>query len=272
MKRVTFLVYLLETAKTEGVSIELSSPVKEIKIEGNKARGIVLKNGDYHEADIIVNNSDLPYAYTDLLPDKRMKRKMKRMKYACSAIVFHWAMDQTFDQLEQHNVFVAKDLKKGLKAIFSGGEMPYDFSFYLHSPAKSDVTVAPGGQDSVSIIVPVANLDLHTYDDIDGLKATLRQIIFKRLKQENIQDFEKHIKFESVFTQQSWKDVFNLYNGATFGSLSHNLFQMGYMRPHNQHRKYKNLFFVGGSTHPGNGAPMSLISARLTSEKILNEN
>ena len=149
--------------------------------------------------------------------------------------------------------------------------MPDELSFYLHSPAKSDHTVAPEGQDSVSIIVPVANLDLHTYDDIEGLKAKLKRVIFERLNKEGIPDFESHIKFEKVFTQESWRDVFNLYNGATFGSLSHNLFQMGYMRPHNQHRKYKNLFFVGGSTHPGNGAPMSLISARLTSEKILNE-
>jgi len=261
---------LLDTAIEEGVKIDYNSEVKEIKVQGNKATGILLEDGKFCEADIVVNNSDLPYAYTELLPDPKMKRKMKRMKYACSAIVFHWAMDRTFDQLEQHNVFVARNLKKGLKAIFEEGEMPTEFSFYLHSPAKSDITVAPDGEDSVSIIVPVANLDLHAYEDVEGLKSMLREAIFDRLSQENIPNFEKHIKFESVFTQESWKDVFNLYNGATFGSLSHNLFQMGYMRPHNQHRKYKNLFFVGGSTHPGNGAPMSLISASLTSQKILN--
>jgi phytoene desaturase len=173
--------------------------------------------------------------------------------------------------LEQHNVFVAGNLKQGLKAIFEGGDMPREFSFYLHSPGKIDKSVAPEGQDSVSIIVPVANLDQNTYEDVEGLKLKLKQAIFDRLKKEGIPDFESHIKFENVFTQQSWKDIFNLYNGATFGSLSHNLLQMGYMRPHNRHRKYKNLFFVGGSTHPGNGAPMALISARLTSEKILND-
>ncbi len=261
---------LLETAIEEGVKIDYDATVKEIRVNGRKAEGVLLEDGSFFKADIIVNNSDLPYAYSHLLDDARMKRKMKRMKYACSAIVFHWAMDQTFDLLEQHNVFVGRDLKKGLKAIFEGGEMPDDLSFYLHSPAKSDASVAPAGQDSVSIIVPIANLGLHTYDDIEGLKAKLKQIIFTRLTKEGISDFESHIKFEKVFTQQSWKDIFNLYNGATFGSLSHNLFQMGYMRPHNRHRKYKNLFFVGGSTHPGNGAPMSLISAGLTSEKILN--
>lgn len=261
---------LLEIAIRNGVKIEYNSPVKEIRVNGRKAEGVLLEDGNSYNADIIVNNADLPYAYTDLLPDAGMKRKMKRMKYACSAIVFHWAMDQTFDQLEQHNVFIAKNLKQGLKSIFEGGEMPDDFSFYLHSPAKSDKTAAPEGQDSVSVIVPVANLDLHKYENIEEVNNKIKQTIFERLKKEGIPDFESHIKFEKVFTQQSWKEIFNLYNSATFGSLSHNLFQMGYMRPHNQHRKYKNLFFVGGSTHPGNGAPMSLISASLTSEKIIN--
>jgi phytoene dehydrogenase-like protein len=44
---------------------------------------------------------------------------------------------------------------------------------------------------------------------------------------------------------------------------------MGYFRPHNQHAKYKNVFFTGGSTHPGNGIPNILLSAKLTSERIL---
>ncbi len=261
---------LLEIAFLEGVKIDYNSAVKEIKVAGKKAEGVLLENGDFYKADIVVNNSDLPYAYTDLLPDARMKRKMKGMKYACSAIVYHWAMDHAFDQLEQHNVFVAKDLKRDLMAIFEGGDQPDDFSFYFHSPVKSDNTVAPKGQDSVSVIVPVAHLNLHAADDIEEMKIKLRHSIFERLKKEGIPDFESHIKFERIVTPQSWKDVFNLYNGATFGSLSHNLLQMGYMRPHNRHRKYKNLYFVGGSTHPGNGAPMSLISARLTTEKIID--
>jgi phytoene desaturase len=262
---------LLEIAMNEGVKIEYNSPVKEIMLDRSRVSGIRLQNETIFEADIVVNNSDLPYAYSHLIDDSRMKRKMKRMKYACSAIVFHWAMDQTFDQLEQHNVIVAKDLKNGLKAIFEGGEITDDFSFYIHSPAKSDDTSAPPGQDSVSVIVPVANIKQNTIRNNEELKTKMKKAIFARLEREGIPDFGSHIKFEKVFEQQSWKEVFNLYNGATFGSLSHNLLQMGYMRPHNQHRKYKNLFFVGGSTHPGNGAPMSLISARLTSEKILNE-
>jgi hypothetical protein len=47
--------------------------------------------------------------------------------------------------------------------------------------------------------------------------------------------------------------------------------QVGYLRPKNRHKKYRNLYFVGGSTHPGSGLPLALISARLTTERILKE-
>ena len=59
--------------------------------------------------------------------------------------------------------------------------------------------------------------------------------------------------------------------GSVFGSLGHNIFQMGYFRPHNRDKRYKNLYFTGGSTHPGNGIPMVLMSARLVAERIMNE-
>jgi phytoene dehydrogenase-like protein len=46
---------------------------------------------------------------------------------------------------------------------------------------------------------------------------------------------------------------------------------MGYLRPHNRHKRYQNLYFVGASTHPGTGLPTVLVSARLTAERILDE-
>ena len=46
---------------------------------------------------------------------------------------------------------------------------------------------------------------------------------------------------------------------------------MGYLRPHNRHDRYRNLYFVGASTHPGTGVPTVLVSARLTSQRILED-
>ena len=50
--------------------------------------------------------------------------------------------------------------------------------------------------------------------------------------------------------------------GATHG-LSHTLSQLAYFRPSNRHARYKNLYFVGASTHPGTGMPTAMVSGRL---------
>ena len=96
-----------------------------------------------------------------------------------------------------------------------------------------------------------------------------RAALIRRLKQLGLEDIEEHIKFEICYTPENWESACNISRGSVFGSLAHNLMQMGYFRPHNRHSRYRNLFFVGGSTHPGNGIPNILISAKLTSERIL---
>ena len=76
---------------------------------------------------------------------------------------------------------------------------------------------------------------------------------------------------EIVTTPGSWEEALNVSRGSVFGSIGHNILQMGWFRPHNRDRRYRNLYFTGGSTHPGNGIPMVLLSARLVSERIINE-
>ena len=103
------------------------------------------------------------------------------------------------------------------------------------------------------------------------LKKKTRDAVIKRLEKFGLEDFEKHIKFEICYTPESWEDYCNISRGSVFGSLSHNILQMGYFRPHNRHDRYHNLYFVGSSTHPGNGVPNVLLSAKLVSERILLE-
>ncbi len=260
---------LLKIAGEYGVEFHYKADVKAIEIANRKASGIVLNDESFHPANIVIANADLPYVYNELLPESTYMKKLNKLKYTCSAIVFHWGMDKNIPGLEQHNVFISGDYKTNIEGVFKGKNEKYQPSFYLHSPVKTDITAAPKGQDSVSVIVPVDNMHEGIDYSWDEIKSFSRKSVFDRLAKDGIPDFEKHIKFEKVYTPLSWKSVFNLSRGAIFGSLSHDIFQMGYFRPHNQHASYKNLFFVGGSTHPGNGVPMSLISARLTSEKVM---
>ena len=263
---------LLSAAKEHGVKVLLNSPVAKIEVDGKRAKGVTLEDGSFHAADIIVSNADLPYVYNDLLPVSGKARRLSRAKYSCSAMVFHWGIDKVYPQLGQHNVFVSDKHKESCEIIFRKNSFAEEPSIYVHSPVRTDKSAAPKNQDSITAIVHTGNLDDKKDYDWDALKEQARHAVLKRFEEEGLHEFEKHIKFEICFTPSSWKSAFNLTRGGTFGSLAHNLLQMGFLRPGNQHKKYRNLYFAGGSTQPGSGMPLSILSAKLVTERIERTN
>jgi phytoene desaturase len=259
---------LLDIARENGATIRLNTKVSRIMTNTNKTQGIEIESGEKLPADLVVCNGDLPSIYSQLLPDRKLAERISSKEHTCSAIIFHWGLDKEFPQFEQHNVYVSGNYRDNIKAVFEDKGIPEDTSFYVHSPARSEKSPAPDGQDSISLLVPVSHLNEHGSQDWLQVRNKAKKLALQRLSEEGITDLEKHIKFELVYNPGTWRNAFNVSKGSVFGSLSHKLMQMGYMRPHNQHSKYKNLFFVGGSTHPGNGIPMVLLSAKHTSNAI----
>jgi phytoene desaturase len=243
-----------------------------IIVNGNKTEGIVLHDGESIKTDIVIANADLPYVYRELLPDKKVSAKIDKLKYSCSAVVMHWGLDKAYPQLGHHSVFLSASYRKNLRRIFRGKSLADNPSFYVHAPSRTDPSAAPAGGDTLSVIIPSGHVDPRKPQNWSGLQHKARIAVLNRLKKLGLTDIEEHIKFEFTYLPGDWKSTFNLSRGATFGSLAHSIFQMGYFRPQNRHRRYRNLYFAGGSTHPGNGIPLVLLSAQLTTERILKEN
>jgi len=143
-------------------------------------------------------------------------------------------------------------------------------NLYVHTPTRLDPSLAPPDCDSIIGIVPVGHLDVNPDGDWQAIRDQARSAIFERMASVGIRTVRDHIKFEVCYTPCSWRKRYNLLKGATHG-LSHTLTQLAYMRPHNRHARYRNLYFVGASTHPGTGIPSVLISARLAAERIADE-
>ena len=265
----TVVKKLLSAAESSGVQFHFNKPVARIRVNGNKAESLILEDGSEISADIIVANADLPYVYRMLLPDKRMSGKLDNLKYSCSAISYHWGLDKVYPQLGHHSVFLSDGFREGLDKIFKEKSVSDHPSFYIHAPARTDPSAAPENHDTLSFIVGAGHVDKLKKQDWDNISKKTRSALIRRLKQLGMEDIEEHIKFEICYTPDNWESACNISRGSVFGSLAHNLMQMGYFRPHNRHSRYRNLFFVGGSTHPGNGIPNILISAKLTSERIL---
>jgi phytoene desaturase len=260
---------LLAAAEASGAEFHYNMPVVRIGVNGKRAESVIFENGSEIHPDIIVANADLPYVYRKLLPDRRKSKKLDGMKFSCSAICYHWGLDKVYPQLGHHSVFLSDSFREGLDRIFRDKSVSDSPSFYIHAPARTDPTAAPENQDTLSFIVGAGHVDKAKKQDWNEISKRTRAALINRLKQLGLEDIEEHIKFEICYTPENWEKACNISHGSVFGSLAHNLMQMGYFRPHNRHSRYRNLYFVGGSTHPGNGIPNILVSAKLTSERIL---
>ncbi|HJR82120.1 MAG TPA: phytoene desaturase family protein, partial [Anaerolineales bacterium] len=245
--------------------------VKKLKVNGSRVEGATLHDGREFTADIFVGNADLPYIYKELLPENHELKKLEKKLYTCSTIMFYWGIDKEYPQIAHHNVFLGGDYKASFDQIFHEHTLPETPSFYVHAPARTDKAAAPAGQETLYVLVPVGHLDARSEQDWEALIERARETVLRRLANEKgATDLREHIKFEIAYGPRDWKERFNLEKGAAFG-LSHNFWQVGYLRPQNRHKQYKNLYFTGASTHPGTGLPIVLLSARLTTERILKE-
>ncbi|HSB66856.1 MAG TPA: phytoene desaturase family protein [Anaerolineales bacterium] len=261
---------LMTLAQASGVEFAFDTTVEQIVVEGQRVAWLELEHDQQVKADVILANADLPYVYQELLPKSAHAEKIKRKQFSCSVISFFWGIDKPYPILGPHTLFLADDYRQNFVSIIQELGLPANPSLYIHAPARLDPTMAPQGEDTLIAIVPVGHLSENGEQDWDALTDVARQHVFRRLAALGITDLQDHIKFETSFTPLSWKKRYNLMKGSTHG-LSHNLAQLAYFRPSNHHPQYKNLYFVGASTHPGTGLPTAMISARLVARRIRDE-
>jgi phytoene desaturase len=258
-------------ARNHGVRIEYETPVTAITVSGKQAQGCVLADGRRVLADVVVANADLPYVYASLLPNDGEAGRLDRKRYTSSALVFCWGLRGTPSaELLHHNVFVAdQQYRASFDRIFRDHALPDRPSFYVCAPSRTDPAMAPVDGDALMVLVPVGRLNDLSEQDWPAWQERARRAVQGQLSELGL-DVSSSLDFEASWGPADYKADLNLTHGSAFG-LSHNLTQVGYLRPHNRHRQYRNLYFVGASTHPGTGLPLVLLSARLVCERIIQE-
>ncbi len=259
-------------AKELGVRFHPNSPVEEIVVSKGRARGVRV-NGQEIEADAVLANADLPYAYRELLggaADKDFKfRKRGKLQYTASAFMLYLGIDHKLDHMLHHNFYLSEQYEKNFEAIFRDRALPDDPSFYAVSPSRTEPRMAPEGMDSLFVLVPVPHLGPNVDWERDGpaFKEKVYDLLERRCGIENVRD---HVVYEKVRTPLDWRDDYNLEEGAAFG-IGHGIMQVGYFRPPMVSRAVDGLYFVGASTRPGTGVPLVTIGARLVAERIGRE-
>jgi diapolycopene oxygenase len=91
-----------------------------------------------------------------------------------------------------------------------------------------------------------------------------------RLNRSNFPEFQSSVLFKEILTPANIAERFLMPGGAIYGKNSHG-WKNTFLRPPNKDTQYKGLYYVGGSSHPGGGTPMVLLSAEIT-YRLIEEN
>lgn len=272
------LAALQAVSKRFGVEYRLSTSVSRVNVDKADGRvtGVTLDTGKTLDADIVLMNADLVYAYNNLLPPSDEARRLSAKPASCSSISFYWSIDRVIPELHTHNVFLADEYKDSFDDIFKRQQIPKEPSFYVNVPSRIDPSAAPSGKDSVVVLVPCGHLLEGEADrgistqDWDSMVTKARDAVLETVRLRTGVDLRPRITDEMINTPASWKQRFNLDKGAILG-LSHSFFNVLSFRPKTKHQSIGNLYFVGASTHPGTGVPIVLAGSKITSGQILDD-
>lgn len=261
MYQITDSVYKL--ACSLNVKFHFNSKVEKIIIEDKKAVGIIA-NSKEEKADIVVCNMDVVPAYRYLMPEQKQPEKILKQERSSSALIFYWGIKKEFPQLILHNIFFSKNYKEEFNYLFDKKTIYHDPTVYINITSKEEKSDAPAGMENWFVMINAPYNDGQDWDNL--INEARKNIITKLSRILNI-DVKTLIVCEDILDPRSIESKTQSYKGALYGTSSNSRMAAFFRHP-NFSNEIGNLYFCGGSVHPGGGIPLALSSAKIIDSLI----
>ena len=266
---------LVKLAESIGVKFNYNSVVDEIiaprtpeergiaavfRLFKRKASGLMV-NGSFVDGDLVVSNMDVWFTYHRLLKSypKLHPRKILAQERSSSALIFYWGVNKKSPKLDLHNIFFSADYKAEFDAIWQQKTISNDPTVYVNISSKLKPDDAPNACENWFVMI---NVPANSGQNWDELIEKARKDIIKKLSGAVGEDVSKLIICESILDPRSIESKTSSYQGSLYGTSSNSKFA-AFLRHANKSSKIKNLYFCGGSVHPGGGIPLALLSAKI---------
>lgn len=263
-------------AVARGVRIETGAEVAEILTTDAAATGVRLKSGRVVEADIVVSTADLHHTETALLPPELRtypESWWERRTPSPGAVLVLLGVRGAVPELAHHTLLFAEDWKRNFDDIFGADPtIPDPASIYVCRPSATDAAVAPDGYENLFVLVPVPAEPGLGRGGVDGtgdetIERAADTVIAQISEWCGIPDLADRIVVRRTIAPGDFEADLHAWRGNSLG-LAHTLGQSALFRPRNASAKVRDLYFAGGSTLPGIGLPMCLISAELVVKRL----
>ena len=256
---------LVDLAKRKGVTFEYNTSVDRITVSNGVAQGVEV-NGKPYAADVVVSNMDVVPTYRHLLSDQKAPERILQQERSSSAVIFYWGISRTFPELDLHNIFFSEDYKAEFEAIFTKKALSEDPTIYVNITSKDVTADAPKGKENWFVMVNAPHDD---GQDWDALATKLRKQVLEKLGGNLKTDLGPLIEEEYILTPPLIAQKTDSFKGALYGASS-NSRVAAFLRHPNFSHKISNLYFCGGSVHPGGGIPLCLLSAKIVADLVQN--
>lgn len=252
---------LYRLAKDVGINFHFEEPVSTIKIENDIAVGVTTIKGDY-KADLVISNMDVFSTYQQLLKEKKQPKKILQQERSSSAIIFYWGIKRNFPELDLHNILFSNNYNQEFKKIFDEKDLAEDLTVYINITSKEDPSDAPEGCENWFVMINAPGNFGQNWSD---LIARARMSIINKINKVLGTKIEHLIESEDILDPIAIETKTGSHRGSLYGTSSNSKFS-AFLRHANFSSIYKNLYFCGGSVHPGGGIPLCLLSAKITAE------
>jgi phytoene desaturase len=259
---------LLPELEKRGVKIHYNTEITSFSEENGKISSFSDSTGKIWNADLFVVNADAAGFRGRIMKRPEFsEEKLDQKKWTLAPLTIYLGLDTKVPDMYHHNYFLRRNFREYAGKIFKNQiklDKPY---YYVNIQSMHNPNYAPPGKESVFILCPVPDL---RYKPDWSDDQEIADSIIDDMSQRIGFDFKKHTEVRVVLNPEHWQNMFGLYRGSGLG-LAHDLNQVGGFRPKNKDEKFRNLYYVGASTVPGTGLPMTVISSRLVTERILKD-
>ena len=257
-------------ALRNGVKFRFDRTVTAVKSVEKKAWEVSAQDGERERCDALVCNADALSAWTGFLAGLRVKgaRKILEPALSTSGFILFLGIRGRDLRLGHHNIFFSDDYPREFDEIHRQKINPTEPTIYVSVSSRHDPGHAPEGHDNYFVLINVPARDPQqawTFAET----MHYREVVLKRLERFGV-DLSGRIVTESIFTSGDFAARDLAHHGALYGWASHSI-GTSLFRPPLRAKGMRHLYFVGGTTHPGGGIPLVLLSGKMVAEMIERE-
>jgi phytoene desaturase len=229
-------------------------------------------DGTRSRADFLVCNADALSARTGFLSglfSPQAREKALRPDLSTSGFILFLGVRGRDPRLGHHNIFFSDDYPKEFAEIHGWKISPHEPTIYISVSSRSDPDHAPAGHDNYFVLVNAPARDPKqpwTKAEAQGY----RDLVLKRLERFGFDNLPGRMVAERIFTPSDFAARDLAHHGALYGWASHSI-RTSLFRPPLRAPGTRNVFFAGGTTHPGGGIPLALLSGKMAADLIQRE-